>query len=136
MIRHGRGVDEKTEDKCRSRGRHGKQLGFAGESAAVVFLVGRGMRLIGTNVRVGRDEIDAIFADGDALVVVEVKTRSTPMMGGGLEAITPAKMRSLRRAAARWLRETGEQCDHVRFDVVDVVPVAGDLAVEWFRDVA
>ena len=66
MIRHGRGVDEKTEDKCRSRGRHGKQLGFAGESAAVEFLVGRGMRLIGTNVRVGRDEIDAIFADGES----------------------------------------------------------------------
>ncbi|WP_269202133.1 YraN family protein [Corynebacterium xerosis] len=129
-------MDEKTEEKCGSRGRHGKRLGFAGESAAVGFLVGRGMRLIDINVRVGCDEIDALFADGEALVVVEVKTRSTPMMGGGLEAITPAKMRCLRRAAARWLRETGAQCDHVRFDVVDVVPVAGDLAVEWFRDVA
>ncbi|HHT31141.1 MAG TPA: YraN family protein [Corynebacterium sp.] len=112
------------------------KLGFAGEAAAVGHLVGAGLTLIGANVRVGRDELDAVFADGDAVVVVEVKTRTTPMMGGGLEAVTPAKMKSLRRGVARWLRETGRTCDHVRFDVVDVMPLGGDMAVQWFRDVA
>lgn len=102
----------------------------------MAYLAGRGMELIGANIRVGRDELDAVFADGGAVVVVEVKTRSTQMMGGGLEAITPAKMRSLRRGVARWLHETGRTCDHVRFDVVDVAPVPGDLAIQWFRDVA
>lgn len=113
-----------------------RRLGAAGEAAGVAFLEREGLTLIGTNVRVGRDELDAVFGDGDAVVVVEVKTRSTPMMGGGLEAVTPAKMRSLRRGAARWLRETGRTCGHVRFDVVDVTPVGGEMAVEWFRDVA
>ncbi|MFD5867216.1 YraN family protein [Corynebacterium sp. NPDC060344] len=111
-------------------------LGAAGEAAAVEYLVGEGLALIGVNVRAGRDELDAVFADGDAVVVVEVKTRSSRAMGGGLEAVTPAKLRSLRRGVSRWLRETGRVCDHVRFDVVDVVPIAGGMAVEWFRDVA
>lgn len=111
-------------------------LGAAGEDAAVEMLLRRGLRLIGRNVRVGRDELDALFADGGALVVVEVKTRASTAMGDGIEAVTAAKMARLRRAAARWLHENGPGFEHVRFDVVDVVPVGGDMAVEWYRDVA
>lgn len=113
-----------------------RRLGAAGETAAVGFLKGRGLTLLGTNVRVGRDELDAVFLDGDAVVVVEVKTRSTAMMGDGLAAVTGRKMHSLRRGVARWLRETGRDCDHVRFDVVDVRPAGGELTLEWFRGVA
>ncbi|MDK8767162.1 YraN family protein [Corynebacterium freneyi] len=127
MTRAGAGRQEQAERR---------RLGAAGEAAAVGFLEGRGLTLIGTNVRVGRDELDAVFLDGDAVVVVEVKTRSTAMMGDGLAAVTGRKMRSLRRGVARWLRETGRDYDHVRFDVVDVRPVGGELTLEWFRGVA
>lgn len=111
-------------------------MGAAGESAAVDFLVNRGLRLLGRNVRAGRGELDAVFADGATVVVVEVKTRSSGVCGSGLEAVTPAKMRTLRRTAARWLDEEGVAWRDVRFDVVEVVPVGDSFAVEWFRGVS
>lgn len=112
------------------------ELGAAGEAAAVGYLRGRGLTLVQVNLRVGRDEIDAVFLDGDDLVVVEVKTRSSPVMGTGLEAVTPAKLARMRRAIAEWLRRHGATYAGIRFDVVEVAPVAGTYAVEWFRDVA
>ena len=112
------------------------QLGRDGERAAVEFLRRRGLTLVGTNLRVGRDELDAVFLDGTELVVVEVKTRSTGMMGRGLESVTPAKLHRMRRGIAGWLARQVEFYGDVRFDVVEVAPVGGELAVEWFRDVA
>lgn len=112
------------------------RLGRDGERTAVEFLRGRGLTLLETNLRVGRDELDAVFLDGAELVVVEVKTRSTGMMGGGLESVTPAKLRRMRRGIAGWLAGQVEFRGHVRFDVVEVAPVGGELAIEWYRDVA
>ncbi|WP_295624131.1 YraN family protein [uncultured Corynebacterium sp.] len=130
------GPDERG-DRGKPAGRSAtKRLGDDGERAAVTHLTERGLRLIDVNVRVARDELDAVFADGDVIVVVEVKTRSTAMMGTGLESVTPAKLRRMRRAIAGWLRERDVGWAGVRFDVVEVVPVGGEFGIEWFRDVA
>ncbi|TXH44036.1 MAG: YraN family protein [Actinobacteria bacterium] len=107
------------------RGNRRAAVGRYGEDVACRYLAGRGMRVLARNWRSGRWEADIIAADGDALVLCEVKTRTTAAFGLPEEAITAAKATRLRRLAAAWL----QQCDRdelstpvvqVRIDVVAV----------------
>ena len=49
--------------------------GTLGEKLAEQFLVARGFRVIGRNVRAGRREIDLVVSRGSTIVLVEVKFR-------------------------------------------------------------
>jgi putative endonuclease len=63
----------------------------------------RGYRVLGTNVRGGRNEVDLVVRRGRRLVFVEVKEKTGFAFGNPLEMIDGEKRRRLRRAAARWL---------------------------------
>lgn len=98
-------------------------LGRRGEDHVAAAYERGGARVLGQNVREGRDEIDLIVEEEDGTVVfVEVKTRRGRGFGGA-EAVTAAKLRRMRRAAVAWLAERAWV--QVRLDVVEVV-VAGD----------
>ena len=58
--------------------------------------------------------------DGEELVFVEVKCRTTPACGDPLEAVTPFKRRRILRAAALYLHATGSWERPCRFDIVAV----------------
>ena len=69
------------------------------------------------------------------MVICEVKTRTSDRFGSPIEAVTPAKVRRLRRLAAEWLaqdRSTGEgrRSLDVRFDVASVTFSRGQLLVD------
>ena len=66
-------------------------------------LLATGMELLDCNWRSGRLELDIVCRDGDTVVFVEVKTRSGSTYGGPAAALTPAKQRTLCRAARAWL---------------------------------
>lgn len=93
-------------------------LGQKGEDFARSLLLSLGYRFLEKNWRSGHLEIDLIFEDGEEIVFVEVKTRSSDIFGGASEAVTTAKKSRLLRAAQLWL------CAHdfwerpCRFDVV------------------
>jgi putative endonuclease len=63
----------------------------------------RGYRVLGANVRAGRNELDLVVRRGDRLVFVEVKEKSGAGYGNPLEMIDAEKRRRLRRAAGSWL---------------------------------
>ena len=99
------------------------RTGSQGETAAYLFLRGKGYRIVATNFRVpqNRGEIDLIAWDGDVLCFVEVKTR----VGEGLvppeAAVDAAKTSHIRSVARSYLRRLpGEQNPPCRFDVVSV----------------
>jgi putative endonuclease len=54
------------------------------------------------------------------VVFVEVKTRTTDRFGGIAQAVTPEKVRRLRRLAGLWLAGQDEHWSAVRIDVVGV----------------
>ena len=95
-------------------------MGRYGEELAARHLTGAGMALLDRNWRCREGEIDLVLRDGDALVVCEVKTRTSARFGTPLEAVTREKGARLRRLAACWLAETGMHPPEVRFDVVGV----------------
>jgi putative endonuclease len=63
----------------------------------------RGYRIVATNVRAGRYELDLIVRRGRTLLFVEVKQRSGPGFGGALGAVDAEKRRRVRHAAEAWL---------------------------------
>jgi putative endonuclease len=98
------------------------ELGALGEQLAVDYLTAAGLRVIERNWRCRYGELDVIAVDPAARVVVfvEVKTRTTDLFGGVAEAVTPQKVRRLRRLAALWLAGQDERWAQVRIDVVGV----------------
>jgi putative endonuclease len=113
----------------------GKTLGASGEGLAVDYLKKRGYKIVGTNFRFDRAEVDVIAKDKNILVFVEVKTRRGGAFGEPEEAITFRKRDQIRKAAEGYLFEhrlAGVEC---RFDVIAIKHSRGDTTVSHFRDV-
>lgn len=98
------------------------QLGAFGEQLAVDHLTACGLRVLARNWRCRYGELDVVAADTAARVVVfvEVKTRTTDAFGGIAQAVTPQKVRRLRRLAGLWLAAQDAHWAQVRIDVVGV----------------
>jgi putative endonuclease len=80
-------------------------IGRRAEQAAKVYLEMRGYKILEQNWRRPAAEVDLIAQKDGVVYFVEVKYRRSLDQGGGLEAITPTKLRHMRRAAALWVAE-------------------------------
>jgi putative endonuclease len=115
-------------EKPRPQGKN-KALGRRGEEAAARFLYKRGYEIIERNWKCFAGEVDLIARDGDALVFVEVKTRSDASHGFPSEAVTAKKRDKYERIALAYVsnHDLGEMI--VRFDVISVVVCGADRAL-------
>lgn len=114
-------------------------LGKLGEDAAAEELARRGYRLRARNYRCRGGEADLVAEDGEILVFGEVKTRSTLRYGLPHEAVNRAKRRRLVLAAEAYLHahaaESGLEDRPVRFDVVEIIVLKGEIAgIEVIRN--
>jgi putative endonuclease len=109
------------------------ELGKQGELIARKFLEEKGFLIIETNWRHEKDEIDIIAKDGDELVMVEVKTRSTRYFGDPSEAVGAAKESFMIRAAEAYLEISNLNMD-TRFDIVSIVIDNDSENIEHIKD--
>jgi putative endonuclease len=94
--------------------------GYQAESDAESFLTAQGYTILERNFRAGRyGEIDLVAQDGDTLVFVEVRSRTTPTGSTPAESVTELKLGRLLRAAEYYLVRRRLDC----FWRVDVVAV-------------
>jgi len=97
------------------------EIGALGEQLAVEHLQGLGLRIVARNWRCRYGELDVIATEGaDILVFVEVKTRTGDRFGGVAEAVTPQKVRRIRRLAGLWLAGQESGWSQIRIDVIGV----------------
>ena len=98
------------------------EIGALGEQLAVEHLQSLGLRVLTRNWRCRYGELDVIAADDASRVAVfvEVKTRTSDLFGGVEQAVTPEKVRRLRRLAGLWLAAQDGSWSAVRIDVVGV----------------
>jgi putative endonuclease len=98
------------------------QIGALGEQLAVEHLRSCGLRVIARNWRCRHGELDVIATDPESggVVFVEVKTRTSDRFGGVEQAVTPQKLRRLRRLSGLWLAAQDVRWPHVRIDVIGV----------------
>jgi putative endonuclease len=98
------------------------ELGHYGEDLAAAHLTQAGYELLARNWRCREGELDIVARDGDAIVFVEVKARSSADFGMPAEAVGHVKARRIRGLACRWLVENRPVgAGELRFDVVSVV---------------
>jgi putative endonuclease len=108
--------------------------GEQGEDIAARYLESRGFRILQRGYRARCGEIDLIARDGEDLVFVEVKCRTSSRCGDPLEAVTPAKRRRILRAASVYLQSNGAWEHPCRFDIVAVrLGPGGNREVEHLR---
>ena len=97
------------------------ELGALGEQYATQYLLATGLRILTRNWRCRYGELDVIAAEGDHTVVfVEVKTRTGDGFGGLEHAVTPQKVRRIRRLSGLWLADQDAHWAQIRFDVIGV----------------
>jgi putative endonuclease len=102
--------------------------GGDGEERAAAYLASKGLVILARNYRARVGEIDVIAQEGDVLVFVEVRLRSSGSFGGALESITPHKQRRIRMAANLYLSKL-RRAPRCRFDVV----LIEEGEIRWLR---
>ncbi len=107
---------------------HNKELGRKGEEAAVRFLVRRGYDIVERNWTCIAGEADIIALDGDTVVFVEVKTRTSAANGLPGEAVTKEKRARYEKIACLYLEHSDITDVSVRFDVVAINIIGTDRA--------
>jgi putative endonuclease len=112
-----------------------RSRGTAAESLAADFLTGRGLAVVARNVRCKGGEIDLICRDGEMLILVEVRQRTSRQFGGALASVTTGKQRKLLRAARFALQRHPEwRHRRIRFDVVGIQGSPYDThGIQWIQ---
>lgn len=99
--------------------------GKLGEAAARKHLRRAGLKFLAANFRSARGEIDLVFRDGDCLVFVEVKTRSSEEWTRPAAAVDARKRRLLSQTALDYLALLKHPPVKIRFDIVEVLLADG-----------
>jgi putative endonuclease len=98
--------------------------GTRGEQLALAELERKSYTVLATNWVSGRNEIDIVAQQGDIIVFVEVKTRSTGLFGEPFFAVTRDKQRRTIAAANAYMEKHGVMLE-ARFDIISIV-IQGD----------
>lgn len=110
------------------------KLGEKGEQLARQFLQDQGLRILETNWRHRRAEVDIIAMEGQVMVFVEVKTRSRTRYGPPERFVTLQKEKLLARAAGAYMEQKAHHWE-IRFDVIAITwDNDQDYRLEHLRD--
>ncbi|HEX2947958.1 MAG TPA: YraN family protein [Armatimonadota bacterium] len=101
-----------------------KELGALGERHAARALHAKGFRLLDANFRQRSGELDLVARDGDTLVIVEVRTRTSTTQMTPLESVNSRKQARLVRTARRYRQQYQLFECPCRYDVVEVIATA------------
>jgi putative endonuclease len=96
-------------------------LGSIGEDYAAKWLRRQGFKVLLRQYKCRYGEIDIVARDGDVLVFVEVKTRSSAEFGDPSEAVDENKQLHISRVALHYLRALRNPSIPCRFDIVEVI---------------
>jgi len=84
------------------------------------YLEKQGMKILQRNFRCRMGELDLIAQEGECLVFVEVKYRTSNRYGSPLEAVNARKQSTIRKVAQYYLLGRKWLDCPVRFDVVGI----------------
>lgn len=102
--------------------------GNLGEAAAKKHLRKQGLKFLTANFKSKRGEIDLVFRDGDCLVFVEVKTRSSEDWVRPAAYVDFDKRRKLSLCGLDYLKLLRDKQVKFRFDIVEVLLTDGEVS--------
>lgn len=102
--------------------------GYAGEKAAMSYLLRRGWHIEAHRFRLGHHDLDVVARLGSLVAFVEVKTRRSVRFGQPVEAVGRRKQMVMERLAELWRVRFGLPTDRYRFDVITVLEGASSTS--------
>jgi len=99
---------------------HSRKLGELGERAARGYIERMGFTILDTSYRCPYGEVDIIALDGDSLVFLEVRTRSSNALGRPEESMPLSKGRKLIATAETYLQSRTDLPYQWRIDLIAV----------------
>lgn len=109
------------------------QLGKKGEEVAAAYLKKKGYKILQTNFRYIKYEVDIIAEYENLLIAVEVKTRSTRDFGDPQDFVKPTQIKSIVTAVDAFMEQRNLDVE-VRFDIIAVLALNGKFEVEHIDD--
>ena len=109
------------------------ELGKSGEETAYEFLKKKGFSILEKNWRHNKDEVDLIARDGDFLVIVEVKTRSSLYFGEPQIFVNKKKQAFMIRAANAYILMKDIHME-TRFDIISIVQSGDRMSIKHIAD--
>lgn len=109
------------------------ELGKSGEKDAVDYLRHKGYEILEINFVYDKAEVDILAKTGETLVVVEVKTRSTPDFGDPQDFVKPAQIKRLVKAVDYYVNEKDLDLE-VRFDIIAIIKNKLGKRIEHLED--
>ncbi len=97
-----------------------KKVGEFGEILARNYLAERGYDIIDTNVKISYQEIDIIARYNKLYIFIEVKTRTSDVLGKADESINSRKINYLKKAIEEYLENKKIDPNFIRLDFIGV----------------
>jgi len=97
-----------------------QDIGKKGEELAKLFLEEKGYEILELNWRYSRAEIDIIARHQEALIFIEVKTRSYDYYGQPEDFVTPKKQKLMSNAASAYMQKISHNWE-IRFDIISIL---------------
>ena len=109
------------------------ELGKSGEEHACEYLINKGFSIREKNWRHNKDEVDLIARQGDYLVIIEVKTRSTFYFGEPQIFVNKKKQGFMIRAANAYILQKDIHLE-TRFDIISIVQSGDRMSIKHIAD--
>lgn len=104
-----------------SKSKSTKEKGDKGEKLATQYLENEGYTILEHNYRFDRAEVDIVAHNGNEIIFVEVKLRTSLNYGYPEDAVTEEKKKQILKAAEAWLYERKMDGSPARFDVISIL---------------
>ena len=106
------------------------RIGRNGEDAAKRLFLDMGCDFLARDLRLPGGEMDLVFRDGKTLVFIEVKSRrikrkEEASFVNPADALRPDQKKRIYRASRQYLREIGDPALPYRYDLMEVIFLAG-----------
>ena len=111
-----------------------RALGNEAEELACQYLIEHGWEILERNYYAGHAEVDIIAKEGDIIVFIEVKMRSTSHFGSPIEHVDEAKVQRVFEAAECWVQENNFPNSPLRFDVIGILSKKSGSELTLFKD--
>ncbi len=105
------------------------KLGKEGELIAHMFLQREGFKVLHSNWRFQKAEIDLIAQNDEFLIFIEVKTRGSKKFGKPSDAIDKKKIALYKDAAEGYIEQYPSPLE-IRFDVINIIIGKDNIEIE------
>lgn len=116
--------------------KYNKKVGDFGEDLAIQFLEKRKYKIIERNVKLSYKELDIVAKKKDLVIFFEVKTRTNYTFGGAENAITPYKIKHLKKAISMYVGIRKIPANDVQLDliIVDIDKIKKIATIKHYKD--